>query len=460
MNLKEVLKMADDVVFDKTGEHLDNLQEAILRGTMQGETYTNIAKEVHANESYVRDVGSKLWKMLSEELGENVKKSNFRVVIQKLKNSNILNFEEKVIVKGRGSFNICGESLHPPVIPNKNPTNEDISNSQFTKISYQDLSEMPDLDTCYDRTYELKTLTNWILQEKCRLITITGISGIGKTTLAVKLVKEIKNIFEYVIWYNLELYHNFTDFQNKFIEFFTESDSVAFSTNQHNLLSVTKYLQKYRCLIILDGIHNLFCQGELAGKYQANCQEYRLFFQEIAQLSHQSSVLLIGREEPREMSQFTRQNTLIQNLQLTGLELNSAKKLFEEYGLEIDNIEPLIDCYQGNPFWLKSVASLIQQLGNKATELLVNNIILLPEDLKDNLDQQFNRLSAIEKEIMLLLATENKPINLSKLAEHNLISTSDLFNVLQSLLRRCLIDQQGNFYDITPVLKQYQQLSI
>ena len=60
MNLKEVLKMADKIVFAKTGKHLDDLQEAILRGSVQGEKYTKIAEEIHCNESYVRDVGSKL----------------------------------------------------------------------------------------------------------------------------------------------------------------------------------------------------------------------------------------------------------------------------------------------------------------------------------------------------------------------------------------------------------------
>ena len=52
MNFKEVLKMADEIVFAKTGKHLDDLQEAILRGTMQGEKYTQIAEESHCNESY------------------------------------------------------------------------------------------------------------------------------------------------------------------------------------------------------------------------------------------------------------------------------------------------------------------------------------------------------------------------------------------------------------------------
>jgi hypothetical protein len=30
MNLEEVLKLADEIIFTKTGQHLDDLQEAVL----------------------------------------------------------------------------------------------------------------------------------------------------------------------------------------------------------------------------------------------------------------------------------------------------------------------------------------------------------------------------------------------------------------------------------------------
>ena len=66
-----------EIVFAKTGQHLDNLQEAILRGTIQRETYTKIARIFTVTESRVRQVGSELWQILSEELGEDVSKSNF-----------------------------------------------------------------------------------------------------------------------------------------------------------------------------------------------------------------------------------------------------------------------------------------------------------------------------------------------------------------------------------------------
>ena len=34
-------------------------------------------------------------------------------------------------------------------------------------------------------------------------------------------------------------------------------------------------------------------------------------------------------------------------------------------------------------------------------------------------------------------------------------TTPDLLNALQSLSRRCLIEQQGSFYELLPVVKQY-----
>jgi len=97
----------------------------------------------------------------------------------------------------------------------------------------------------------------------------------------------------------------------------------------------------------------------------------------------------------------------------------------------------------------------MQELGEGVNELLPDDMILLPEDLKDVLHQQFSRLSEPEKQILSLLAKESLPINLAKLLENSLIPLADLLSSLQSLSRRCLIEQQGSFYLISPVLRQY-----
>lgn len=191
MNLEEVLKLADKIIFTKTGQHLNDLQESVLRGTLQRNTYKHIAKDFDCSESRVREVGADLWQILSEQLGEEVSKSNFRSAMQRLQVSIYSNVAQEESVQ-INSVNICGEGRNPPDIPNAN--NEKTSNTNPIKTSHQDLSEMPELGAFYDRIPELETLTTWILQQRCRLIALTGISGIGKTTLAVQLVLSITEI--------------------------------------------------------------------------------------------------------------------------------------------------------------------------------------------------------------------------------------------------------------------------
>jgi hypothetical protein len=453
MNLKEMLKFADEIVFAKTGQHLDDLQAAVLRGTLQRETYKEIAKDFDCSESRIREIGSQLWQLLSEELGENINKKNFRSAIDRSQNASVVNFGQDVVVSG--TFNICGEGRHPPNTPNSPPQNQETPNTKQPQTPHQDLSEMPDLGAFYDRTPELETLTTWILQEQCRLIAITGISGIGKTSLAVQLVQQIKNQFDYIIWRTINVSHTLDEFQQELIQLFSQSEKLDSPTTKPKPLSLIKYLQKHRCLIILDDVHNLFCSGELSGKYKPEYEEYRHFFKQIEKLSHQSCFLLIGWEQPREISQIESQNNPIRTLQINGLDIAAAGEILRDYGLAEIDYSILIHRYQGNPLWLKSVATLIQELGVNVTDLLQNDIILLPEDVKDILRQQWDRLSDREKQILSILAKETQPLKLSKLIDKQPNLNLELVNVLQSLQRRCLVDKIEDSFWLSPLIKQY-----
>jgi hypothetical protein len=453
MNLKEVLKMADEMVFAKTGQHLDNLQEAILQGTMQGDKYIKIAEEIHCNETYVRQVGSQLWQLLSEELGEDISKSNFRAAMERLQVSIVSHYAQDSAQIGL--VNYCGQARHPPNIPNSHPPNQETSNTKQPETPHQDLSEMPELGTFYDRTPELEILTNWILQQHTHLIALTGISGIGKTSLAVQLVQQIKNQFDYIIWRTINVSHTLDEFQQELIQLFSQSEKLDSPTTKPKPLSLIKYLQKHRCLIILDDVHNLFSSGELAGKYKPEYEEYRLFFKQIEKLSHQSCFLLIGWEQPREISQIESQNNPIRTLQINGLDIAAAGEILRDYGLGEIDYSILIHRYQGNPLWLKSVATLIQELGVNVTDLLQHDIILLPEDVKDILRQQCDRLSDREKQILSILARETQPLKLAKLIDKQPNLNLELVNVLQSLQRRCLVEKIEDSFWLSPLIKQY-----
>ena len=82
--LNEVLNFVDDLVHDKTGERLNDLQRIILQECWQDtkKTYDRIATEYDYSANYIKQgVGPKLWRLLSQAMGEKVTKSNFNAVV-------------------------------------------------------------------------------------------------------------------------------------------------------------------------------------------------------------------------------------------------------------------------------------------------------------------------------------------------------------------------------------------
>jgi DNA-directed RNA polymerase specialized sigma24 family protein len=107
MSWQEVLKYVDDLLFGQTGEHLDSLQLAILRGVFENQKYAQIAKESNCSEGHVKDEAYALWQKLSETLQENLNKSNFRAAIERIV---ITNSAFTVHGNQIGSINLCPNS--------------------------------------------------------------------------------------------------------------------------------------------------------------------------------------------------------------------------------------------------------------------------------------------------------------------------------------------------------------
>ncbi|MFO7140711.1 ATP-binding protein, partial [Arthrospira sp. PCC 8006] len=105
--------------------------------------------------------------------------------------------------------------------------------------------------------------------------------------------------------------------------------------------------------------------------------------------------------------------------------------------------------------WVKSVASQIQELGGFVPDILKNDTLLLPEDLKCILRQQYDRLSETEKQVISLLAREREPISLGGLLEMAAMPPADCLNSIQSLLRRCWLENPDNLYRLPKAIKQY-----
>lgn len=84
MEFEEAFQVADRAVLAKTGTHLSDLQKILLEGAWNRRTYEAIAENSNYTANYLqRDVGQKLWRLLSEALGEEVNKKNFRNALER-----------------------------------------------------------------------------------------------------------------------------------------------------------------------------------------------------------------------------------------------------------------------------------------------------------------------------------------------------------------------------------------
>ena len=277
-------------------------------------------------------------------------------------------------------------------------------------------------------------------------------NGIGKTTLALQLIKNIQNKFDYIIWQSLRDSPSLKTIQTRLIQFISNQNSPLETSENSHLL---ENLRKYRCLIILDDIQTIFSSGKLASYYAPEHENYSQFFHLIAELSHQSCCLIISREKLRGIS--TGKNKSVSSLHLKGLDEEAATKILKDQDLQVDEKwQKLIDFYQGNPTWLNIIATTINDLfSGSVSELFQYDPLFLDAEIKELLHQEFARLSELEKQVISHLATKTEAIAIANLLDNLQIPLSDLLNIVKSLQRRSLIEKQENNFTLLPLLKQY-----
>lgn len=76
--------LVNTLVFKHTGKHLSDVEIEVLRGAWEGKSYEEIAEQLVRSVSYInKDVGYRLWKKLSDALGEEVTKKSFRQALKR-----------------------------------------------------------------------------------------------------------------------------------------------------------------------------------------------------------------------------------------------------------------------------------------------------------------------------------------------------------------------------------------
>jgi hypothetical protein len=319
----------------------------------------------------------------------------------------------------------------------------------------------PDVSRFCGRADELATLQAWILEQRCRLIILSGMGGIGKTWLSVKLTEQLQSAFKIVLWRSLRPISKahsplcLDDLLDDLLRNLDPESALSGTEEiRTKILWLIGCLQKSPCLIVLDNVESILRKASLRDSaeenvssgcqlgYEAYCELFRL----IGQGRHQSCLILTSRQEPQKLMPLSGENRQVRLFSVGGLQTPDIQRIFQAKGCFQGNANEwnqLVDYYGGNPFVLETAATTIQQcFGGSIPEFLAHKALLL-DDIRELMDQQFGLLSESEKAVIGALASQETVCSFSTLRSRvpSSITTASMLGVLRSLRARSLLSK-------------------
>lgn len=398
---------------------LNDVQMTVLEGALVGESYPEMADRSTYTLEYIREVGSKLWQILTQALGESVNKKNIRSVLER--------YQQSLAAAELERQYFWGEAI--------------------------------DVSIFYGRTQELKTLDKWITKDRCRLIKILAMGGMGKTALAVKLAQQLPTEFDFVVWRSLRNAPPLSDILAETIALLSRQQEIELAVDPAtHLTRLIHYLRQHRCLLIFDNVESIL-QGGSSRQYLVGYEGYGELFQQVAECAHQSCVLLTSREQVAEVANFAGDHLPVRTLPLGGLSIEAGMAILDDKGLPlaIDKGQELVDLYAGNPLALKIIStSILEVFDGQITEFLEQGIAVF-NGIRMLLERQFERLSTLEKQVMFWLAINREWVSVGELQADlfPMVSTAQLLEALEYLQGRSLIEVKRGKFTQQPVVMEY-----
>jgi transcriptional regulator with XRE-family HTH domain len=316
-----------------------------------------------------------------------------------------------------------------------------------------DWGDAPHVASFYGREWELDLLAEWVVEERCRLVSVLGQGGIGKSALATQVMHRVAERFEVVIWRSLRDVPSCEALLDDCLQVLApQALRDASSSPERRQSLLVECLRSRRVLLVYDNLESYLEEGEDNGRMRAGYEGFSRVLRRVAETEHQSCLLLTSREKPSDLVPLEGSRAPVRALRLARLDAEACQQLLAEKGVVGSTSEQmrLVEAYAGNPLALKIVARTIVELFDGQIDPFLEQGEVVFGGVRALLDEQYARLSAVEQSVLLWLAILREPVNLQELLAvlGAPLPRSQVLEAVDSLRRRSLIERgklQGSF---------------
>src|SRR6266516_1716428 len=280
-----------------------------------------------------------------------------------------------------------------------------------------DWGDALDVSSFYGRAWELDMLSRWVIEERCRVVSVLGQGGIGKSALATQVMHRVAEDFEVVIWRSLRDVPSCEALLDDCLQVLAPqalSDASSSLESRQNLL--VDCLRTRRVLLVYDNLESFLQEGEDSGRVRVGYEGFARVLWRVAQTEHQSCWLLTSREKPADLVPLEGNHSPVRTLPL-------ALKIVAQ---------TIVDLFDGQ------IAPFLEQ-----GEVVFGGVRAL-------LDEQYARLSAAEQSVLVWLAIVREPVTVQEVLAvlSAPLPSPQVLEAVESLRRRSLIEpgpRQGSF---------------
>jgi WD40 repeat protein/predicted ATPase/transcriptional regulator with XRE-family HTH domain len=352
----------------------------------------------------------------------------------------------------------------PPVAPAGPPLVPDGASTDVPEHSqWQDWGEAPDVAAFQGREVEMGTLRRWLGAERCRLVAVLGLGGIGKTALATRLAREAAPTFAAVCWRSLRNAPAPEEWLGAAIAALAPSPPALPAGLPARLGLLLEVLRERRGLLVLDNLETVLEPGAAQVRYRAGYEGYGEVLRQLGESSHQGSLLLTAREAPPELAVLAG-TAPVRTLRLEALDVAASRALLQDKELLGDDTawQELIGRYGGNPLALKVVGQTIAELFGREIQAF---LAYAPETsgavfggLRRLLEEQVARLSPLEQSALDWLVVEREPVGVAVLGADLApgASPGEALEAVEALRQRSLLERgAGGTVTLQPVVLEH-----